>query len=95
MWLGSIARASTNTGYITKEKRTQFASPVDPTKAASATNPWVVKNTGPGPGNQPIVNGAPNPYFVPNPTFNSIGPVEGGQEYVITNGLDFGIEVRY
>ena len=95
MWLGSIARASTNTGYVTKEKRTQFASPQNPALPASATNPWVVKTTGPGPGNQPLVNGELNPYYVPNPKFNSVGPVEGGQEYVITNGLDFGIEVRY
>jgi hypothetical protein len=32
---------------------------------------------------------------VPNPRYNSIGPVNGGQEYVFTNGVDFGIEVRY
>jgi hypothetical protein len=96
MWLGSIARASTNTGYITREKRAQFAAPVDPTQPASQTNPWVVKTTGPSPGNQPLnTDGTPNPYFVPNPRFNSIGPVQGGQEYVFTNGVDFGIEVRY
>jgi hypothetical protein len=95
MWLGSVARASTNTGYLTKEKPTQFAALKDPTLPASTTNPWVVKTTGPSPGNMPIVNGQPNAYYVPNPRFNSIGPVEGGQEYVLTNGLDFGIEVRY
>ena len=96
MWLGSVARASTNTGYITKEKRTQFAAPQDPTQPASSTNPWVVKNTGPSPGNLPTnADGTLNPYYVPNPRFNSVGPVQGGQEYVLTNGLDFGIEVRY
>jgi hypothetical protein len=102
MWLGSIARASTNTGYITKEKRTQFASPVDPSKPASQTNPWVVKTSGPSPGNTPTIpdptdptKNIPNPYFVRNPEFNSIGPVQGGQEYVLTNGVDFGIEIRY
>jgi hypothetical protein len=96
MWLGSIARASTNTGYITREKRTQFASPLDPTLPASQTNPWVVKQTGPSPNNQPLQpDGTPNPYYVPNPRFNSVGPVQGGQEYVFTNGVDFGIEVRY
>ena len=102
MWLGSVARASTNTGYKTTEKRSQFASLLDPTKPAGTdpttgqTNLWVVKQTGPSPGNQPInPDGTRNPYFVPNPRFNSIGPVSGGQEYVITNGIDFGIEVRY
>ena len=64
--------------------------------AASSTNPWVVKNTGPSPGNLPTnADGTLNPYYVPNPRFNSVGPVQGGQEYVLTNGLDFGIEVRY
>jgi hypothetical protein len=95
MWLGSIARASTNTGYITKEKPVKFAAPQDPTQPASQTNPWVVKTSGPNPQNLPVVNGVPNPYYVPNPEFNSVGPVSGGQEYVLTNGLDFGIEVRY
>jgi hypothetical protein len=96
MWLGSIARASTNTGYITKEKPVKFAAPEDPTQPASLTNPWVVKQSGPNPGNRPVnADGSVNPYYVPNPEFNSVGPVSGGQEYVLTNGLDFGIEVRY
>ena len=95
MWLGSIARASTNTGYITKEKPVKFAAPQDPSQPASQTNPWVVKTSGPNPQNLPVVDGVPNPYYVPNPEFNSVGPVSGGQEYVLTNGLDFGIEVRY
>ncbi len=96
MWLGSIARASTNTGYITKEKPVKFAAPEDPTQPASLTNPWVVKQSGPNPGNRPRnADGSVNPYYVPNPEFNSVGPVSGGQEYVLTNGLDFGIEVRY
>ena len=102
MWLGSIARASTNTGYITREKRVQFAAPVDPSKPSSQTNPWVVKTSGPSPGNPATIpdptdptKNIPNPYFVRNPEFNSIGPVQGGQEYVLTNGVDFGIEIRY
>jgi len=96
MWLGSIARASTNTGYITKQKSIKFASPQDPSQPASLTNPWVVKTSGPNPGNQPTnPDGSLNPYYVDNPRFNSIGPVQGGQEYVFTNGVDFGIEVRY
>jgi hypothetical protein len=96
MWLGSIARASTNTGYVTREAKAKFAAPQDPSLPASLTNPWVVKETGPSLYNQPTdAEGNPNPYFVPNPRYNSIGPVNGGQEYVFTNGVDFGIEVRY
>jgi hypothetical protein len=95
MWLGSIARASTNTGYVTRDAPVKFAAPQDPSQTASLTNPWVVKLTGDNPTNPAFVNGAPNPYFVPSPRYNSIGPVNGGQEYVFTNGVDFGIEVRY
>ena len=96
MWLGSIARASTNTGYTTKEQPVKFASPLDPSQPASQSNPWVVKTSGPNPGNLPInTDGSVNPYYVPNPKYNSVGPVQGGQEYVFTNGVDFGIEVRY
>jgi hypothetical protein len=83
MWLGSIARASTNTGYKTvNDKPAQYAQLLDPTQQASPTNPWVVKTTS---------NSGP----VKNPEYNRIAPVQGGQEYVLTNGVDFGIEVRY
>ena len=83
MWMAGIARASTNTGYKTvNDKPTQYAEVKDPTQPASATNPWVVKTTG-VPGN------------LPNPQYNRIAPVSGGTEYVLTNGVDFGIEVRY
>jgi hypothetical protein len=83
MWMAGIARASTNTGYKTvSDKPTQYAEVKDPTQPASESNPWVVKTTG-VPGN------------LPNPRYNRIAPVSGGTEYVLTNGLDFGIEVRY
>ena len=83
MWMAGIARASTNTGYKTvNDKPSQYAEPRDPTQPASQTNPWVVKTTG-VPGN------------LPNPQYNRIAPVSGGTEYVLTNGVDFGIEVRY
>jgi hypothetical protein len=36
-----------------------------------------------------------SPYYRPNPVYNRIGPVDGGQEYVFTNGVDFGLTVRY
>jgi hypothetical protein len=83
MWLGNIARASTNTGYKTvSDKPAKYAELLDPTQPASPTNPWVVKTTS---------NAGP----VKNPQYNRIAPVDGGQEYVFTNGLDFGLEVRY
>jgi hypothetical protein len=90
MWLGGIARASTNTGYKSVQKPTRYAEPQDPSQPASLTNPWVVKTTGPG-GSTPITS----PYYRPNPTYTRIGPVDGGQEYVFTNGVDFGMTVRY
>jgi len=83
MWMAGIARASTNTGYKTvNDKPTQYAEVADPTKPASESNPWVVKTTG--------LKGN-----LPNPQYNRIAPVQGGTEYVLTNGIDFGIEVRY
>jgi len=30
-----------------------------------------------------------------SPTYNRIGPVVGGQEYVFVNGVDFGVEIKY
>jgi hypothetical protein len=76
MWLGSVARASTNTGYKSEAKRVRYADVKDPTKQADPeSNPWIVKER--------------------EVEFNQIGPVNGGQEYVFTNGIDFGIEVRY
>jgi hypothetical protein len=115
MWLGSIARASTNTGYRSVEKATKYAEPQNPNTTAAITNPWVVKTTGaPPPGSTQVVGSSPtdtnavfkdaqgnyyngnnNPYQRQNPVYNRIGAVDGGQEYVFTNGVDFGITVRY
>ena len=85
MWLGSIARASTNTGYISSRRPVQYAQPQDPTQPASLQNPWVVKTSTP--------TGADGTQV--SPTYNRIGPVVGGQEYVFVNGVDFGVEVKY
>lgn len=91
MWMAGIARASSSTAYKGVPKATQYAEVKDPTKAASATNPWVVKTTGPT-GETPIAS----PYYRPDPVYNRIGAnPAGGNEYVFTNGLDFGIEVKY
>ena len=109
LWMAGIARASSNTGYKTDEKRAQYAEPKDPARVASlgdptatppvVPNPWVVKSTGVGVGpeftNPLLPNGQPNPYFRENPRYDHIAPVRGGTEYVFTNGVDFGIEVKY
>jgi len=85
MWLGSIARASTNTGYISTRRPVQYAQPRDQNQPASLQNPWVVKTSTP--------TGADGTQV--SPTYNRIGPVVGGQEYVFVNGVDFGVEVKY
>jgi len=99
MWLGSIARASTNTGYKSVEKSTTYAEPTDPSQPASTTNPWIVKTTGPRPvgvsPTDPRYTDPTSSYYRSNPTYNRITPVDGGQEYVFTNGVDFGITVKY
>ena len=109
LWMAGIARASSNTGYKTDEKRAQYAEPKNPAIPASlgnpnaippvVPNPWVVKSTGVGVGpeftNPLLPNGQPNPYFRENPRYDHIAPVRGGTEYVFTNGVDFGIEVKY
>jgi len=99
MWLGSIARASTNTGYRSVAKPTTYAEPRDPAQPASLNNPWVVKTTGLRPAGvsqtDPRYTNPSSPYYRENPVYNRIGPVDGGQEYVFTNGVDFGVTVRY
>ena len=76
MWMSQIARASTNTGYKSDIKQTQYAKqstglPTEPVPAGS----W---------------------YVATKPTeYNHIGAKEGGQEYVFTNGIDFGVEVKF
>ena len=82
MWLGSIARASTNTGYRTDVKDVQVAKQNNTTTAITRPDGTVVQ---------------PGYWYVDTQKveYNRVGAVSGGQEYVFTNGLDFGIEVRY
>lgn len=85
MWLGSIARATTNTGYRTDSKMVQYAAqntstqpirdPLNPDGAQVQPGYWYVAE-------KPV-------------QFNRIGPVSGGTEYVFTNGVDIGLEIRY
>jgi len=82
MWLGSIARASTNTGYRTALKDVQVAKQNNTGAAIARPDGTVVQ---------------PGYWYVDTQKveYNRIAPVQGGQEYVFTNGVDFGIEVRY
>ena len=91
MWLGSIARASSNTAYRGERRSVRYAEPEDPSQPATIDNPWVVKTTGPA-GSTPI----DSPYYRPDPVYNRIGPAANiAQDYVFTNGVDFGIEIKY
>ena len=95
MWMAGITRASSNTGYRSKERGTEYAyqAPAPATNPPTANlNPWEVKRTVPVA--KWIADGRPATER-PNPVYNSIAPVEGGNEYIFTNGIDFGIEVKY
>ena len=93
MWLGSIARASSNTAYKSERRSVRYAEPLNPAQPASIQNPWVVKTTGE---NRLTPEGTPNPYFREDPVYNRIGPAASiKQDYVFTNGVDFGVEIKY
>ena len=93
MWLGSIARASSNTAYKGEKRPVRYAEPLNPAQPASIQNPWVVKTTGE---NRLTPEGTPNPYFREDPVYNRIGPAASiKQDYVFTNGVDFGVEIKY
>jgi hypothetical protein len=80
MWMGQIARASSNTAYITTTDNVQksIANPnYDPNQPTDVNNPITV------------VADVPVEY-------SRIGPAPTAiQDYVFTNGIDFGIEVKY
>jgi len=93
MWLSQIARASSNTGFITELR------PVQRVARNSTQEPIYVNAAGqvqPGPG-LGITEVPPNYSYVKTEfaAFNSLEPIVGGNEYVFTNGIDFGIEVKY
>ena len=92
MWMAGITRASSNTGYRSKERGTEYAYQAPAPAGTANLNPWVVKRTVPVA--KWIADGRPATER-PNPVYNSIAPVEGGNEYIFTNGIDFGIEVKY
>ena len=97
MWMAGITRASSNTGYRSKERATEYAyqPPVPATNPPTANlNPWQVKRTIPVLAWQRLTP-AEQQEERPNPVYNSVAPVAGGNEYIFTNGIDFGIEVKY
>jgi len=98
MWLGSIARASSNTAYKSVKRSYRYAEVLDPSQPASIDNPWVVKTSGLPDANNPGGNytDPSSPYFREDAVYNRIGPDSGvKQDYVFTNGVDFGIEIKY
>ncbi len=111
MALGNVARASSNTAYKSVERPVKYAEVLNPASPASITNPWVVKTTGTPPAGAVPVPGDPNtfkdangnyytavasPYHKNDPVYNRIGPAASAvQDYVFTNGVDFGIEIKY
>jgi hypothetical protein len=81
MWMAGLARASSNTGYVSSPERVKYArqsngQDVDP--ATGQTVPdgqwYVAEREG---------------------TYNRVGAVPGSTEYVFTNGVDLGIEIKY
>ena len=97
--MGSIARASSNTAYKAVDKPVQYAEVLDPEQPASIDNPWVVKTTGLRPTNPlpgSVYTDPDSPYFRENPVYNRIGPgASDVQDVVFTNGVDFGVEIKY
>jgi hypothetical protein len=97
--MGSIARASSNTAYKSVDKPVQYAEILNPEEPASIDNPWVVKTSGlrptnPTPGS--IYTDPDSPYFRQNPIYNRIGAAANDvQDVVLTNGVDFGVEIKY
>lgn len=80
MWMGQIARASANTAYVTQTDIVQ----------QSVANPAFDPSLPVGPTNtQTIVADVPVDYTRIAP------PAAAIQDYVLTNGIDFGVEIKY
>jgi hypothetical protein len=93
MWLSQIARASSNTGFITELRPVQDVAKNN-TAETIYVNPAGVPQPGPGPGLTAV---PPDYSYVTTrlAAFNQMTPINGGNEYVFTNGVDFGIEIKY
>ena len=93
MWLSQIARASSNTGYVTELRPRQDVARNN-TPTVIYINPAGIPVPGPGPGTRAV---PPNYSYVTTTlaAFNKMTPVNGGNEYVFTNGVNVGVEVKY
>jgi len=81
MWLSQIARASSNTAYETT------AQPVQRVARNATDQPIEV-------GGRTIQPGESYVEVVPA-LYNQITAQDGGNEYVFTNGIDFGVQIKY
>jgi hypothetical protein len=93
MWLSQIARASSNTGFITELRPVQSVARNN-TDETIYVNRAGQPQPGPGPG---LTEVPPDYEYVETrlAAFNQLNPINGGNEYVFTNGIDFGIEIKY
>jgi hypothetical protein len=93
MWLSQIARASSNTGFITELRPVQDVAR-NATDQPIYVNAAGVQQAGPGPG---VTEVPPGYSYVETrlAAFNQLNPINGGNEYVFTNGIDMGIEIKY
>lgn len=82
MWMAGIARAVTNTGYRGDVKLTQFATQNNTEDPVELPDGRVIE---------------PGEWYVERRPvlYNRIGAVNSPNEYVFTNGLDLGVEIRY
>ncbi|MBM4022586.1 MAG: hypothetical protein FJ284_10185 [Planctomycetes bacterium] len=93
MWLSQIARASSNTGFITELRPVQDVAR-NTTDATIFVNRAGRPQPGPGPG---LIAVPPDGSYVETKlaAFNQLSPIDGANEYVFTNGVDLGLEIRY
>ena len=93
MWLSQIARASSNTGFITELRPVQDVAR-NTTDQTIYVNRAVVVQPRPAPGLTAV---PPDYSYVETKleAFNQLNPINGGNEYVFTNGIDMGVEIKY
>jgi hypothetical protein len=93
MWLSQIARASSNTAYETTVQPVQRVAR-NTTGAPIYVDPTGQTVSGPGQGVTEVPANGSYVKIVPG-LYNQIVPQNGGNEYVFTNGIDFGMVIKY
>jgi len=93
MWLSQIARASSNTAFETKVNPIQKVAR-NTTGAPINVNAAGVQVPTGTPGSVEVPPDASFTKIVPG-FYNQITSQAGGNEYVFTNGIDFGVEIKY